>query len=122
MSRIRGTNTKPELIVKKMMDGRVFRYQPKGILGNPDFANKRKKIAVFVDGCFWHKCPACYKPPSSNRKFWNEKIRMNVERDKKANLSLRKAGWMVVRVWEHEIKERPQLVVSRIARKIKQLS
>ena len=103
MSRIRGTRTKPELIVKDSIDGRKLRYQPKGIPERPDFANKKRMIAVFIDGCFWHKCPRCYREPKSNRKFWVEKIERNVSRDKKNNSLLRKAGWKVVRVWEHDV-------------------
>ena len=118
MSKIRGTNTKPELIVKNMMDGRIFRYQPKGIPGKPDFGNKRRRIAVFVDGCFWHKCPKCYSEPKSNRKFWTEKIERNVKRDRIINSGLRKNGWVVLRIWEHSIKRKPKLVIGRINRTV----
>ena len=109
MSKIRGTKTKPELIVKKNIDGRIFRYQPNGIQGNPDFANKKRKIALFIDGCFWHKCPRCYREPKSNKKFWIKKIERNVSRDKKNNSSLRKAGWKVVRIWEHRVKNNSKI-------------
>ena len=114
MSRIKGTNTKPELLFREMIDGRVFRYQPKGIQGNPDFANKKRKIALFIDGCFWHKCPRCYREPKSNRKFWIEKIERNVARDRKNTYNLRKNGWTVLRFWEHQIKNNPSRIYAKI--------
>ena len=116
MSRIRGSNTKPELMIKHNTDGRKLRYQPRGIRGSPDFANKRRKIAVFVDGCFWHKCPKCYRPPKSNRKFWNAKIERNTERDKLANRQMRKDGWTVLRFWEHQVTRNQNHVIRKINR------
>ena len=114
MSQIRGTKTKPELIVKDSIDGRKLRYQPKGIPERPDFANKTKRIAVFIDGCFWHKCPRCYKPPKSNKKYWKAKIERNTNRDKDVNRKMRKDGWTVLRFWEHQVKKNPAQVAKRI--------
>ena len=114
MSQIRGTRTKPELIVKENIDGRKLRYQPKGILERPDFANKAKKIAVFIDGCFWHKCPRCYKEPKSNKKYWKAKIERNTKRDKYVNRKMKKEGWTVLRFWEHQVKENMAQVVKKI--------
>ena len=57
-----------------------------------------------MDGCFWHRCPKCFKAPKSNKRYWNQKIKRNVERDKEQNKYLRKNGWEVIRVWEHQIK------------------
>ena len=105
MSMIKASRTKPELKIKKFMKILGFTYQPKNIVGKPDFANKKQKIAVFVDGCFWHKCPKCYKKPKTNTKFWNDKINKNVERDKKINIVLKKNGWKVIRLWEHSLKK-----------------
>ena len=114
MSQIRGTKTKPELIVKENIDSRKLRYQPKGIPERPDFANKTKRIAVFIDGCFWHKCPRCYKPPKSNKKYWKAKIERNTKRDKDVNRKMRKEGWTVLRFWEHQVKENTAQVVKKI--------
>ncbi len=100
MSCIRSKNTKPELILKKYLKG----SHPKCIIGNPDFANKEKKIAIFVDGCFWHKCPKCYRAPKSNKRYWLPKINRNVERSKEVTRTLKKDGWKVIRIWEHDIK------------------
>ena len=114
MSRIRGTRTKPELIVKENIDGRKLRYQPKGIPERPDFANKARKIALFIDGCFWHKCPRCYKPPKSNKKYWKAKVERNTKRDRHVNRKMRKEGWTVIRFWEHQVKENELHVIKKI--------
>jgi len=114
MSQIRGTKTKPELIVKRNIDGRKLRYPPKGIPERPDFANKTKKVAVFIDGCFWHKCPRCYKPPKSNKKYWKAKIERNTKRDRHVNRKMKKDGWTVIRFWEHQVKENKSYVLKKI--------
>jgi len=103
MSRIRASETKPEIKIRNMMKSLGFKYQSKNIYGKPDFIHKKEKIAVFVDGCFWHKCPKHFKIPKSNRKFWSDKINKNTERDKMVTKNLRKNGWKVIRVWEHEV-------------------
>lgn len=81
--------------------------------GRPDFIFREQKLAVFVDGCFWHGCPSCYKRPSSNRAFWDAKVTNNRERDRRVARTLRKNGWRVVRIWEHELKK-PARVLARI--------
>ena len=118
MSQIRGTKTKPELIVKRNIDGRKLRYQPKGIPERPDFANKTKKVAVFIDGCFWHKCPRCYKPPKSNKKYWKAKIERNTKRDKDVNRKMKQEGWTVIRFWEHQVKENEFYVLKKINKQL----
>lgn len=102
MSHIRAKDTSPELRLKPVMKALGFDYHPK-MYGNPDFANKKEKITVFVDGCFWHGCPKHYKAPKSNIKFWRAKIDRNIKRDSLVNKWLRNAGWRVIRVWEHQI-------------------
>ena len=104
MSQIKSSGTSPELKIKKFLYGSGFSYQPK-ISGKPDFANKKKKIAVFVDGCFWHGCPKCYRNPKSNKEYWIPKIEANRLRDKKNRNSLKKKGWRIVRVWSCELKK-----------------
>ena len=118
MSQIRGTKTKPELIVKENVDGRKLRYQPKGIPERPDFAIKTKKVAVFIDGCFWHKCPRCYKPPKSNKKYWKAKIERNTKRDRHVNRKMRKEGWTVLRFWEHQVKKNEFYVLKKINKQL----
>lgn len=68
--------------------------------GKPDFAWPREKVAVFVDGCFWHGCPRCYVAPKNNASFWREKIETNRKRDRRVAARLRRTGWSVLRIWE----------------------
>lgn len=77
------------------------RNQP--LLGKPDFTFRQERVVVFVDGCFWHGCPKCYQRPSSNRKFWDAKVEANRKRDRLVNRELRKLGWHVVRLWQHQL-------------------
>lgn len=77
------------------------RNQP--LLGKPDFIFRKELVAVFVDGCFWHGCPKCYKRPLSNQEFWDAKIAANRKRDLFVSRELRHAGWKVVRVWQHQL-------------------
>ncbi len=104
MSRIRSSKTKAELKLINFFRSLGFKYQPKNVYGKPDFANSREKIAIFVDGCFWHKCPKHFIKPKSNVKFWEEKIRKNIKRDREVNKKLREIGWKIIRIWEHELK------------------
>lgn len=103
MSSIRGMNTSPELRIRKLMKALHFSYLPNGVYGNPDFADKKNRTAVFVDGCFWHGCPRHYKPPTSNARFWKMKLERNKKHDQLVTSALMSRGWKVVRIWEHDI-------------------
>jgi DNA mismatch endonuclease, patch repair protein len=104
MSRIRGKNTKPELILRQALWKRGFRYRIHFKLpGRPDIVFPKKRIAIFVDGCFWHGCPQHAVKPKSNTDFWSKKIQGNIDRDKRITEQLRNEGWTVLRFWEHEI-------------------
>jgi DNA mismatch endonuclease Vsr len=120
MSRIRATNTKPELILRKLLwfSGlRGYRLHSK-LPGRPDITFGRKRLAVFVDGCFWHSCPYCSdgRAPKSNTDYWVEKRRMNRERDLRNTSKLESAGWTVLRFWEHEVNKDPVGCALRTAR------
>ncbi len=107
MSRIRAKDTQPELILRKAISGvgiRGYRLHY-GLLGKPDIVFPKRKIAIFVDGCFWHKCPKCFSSLSTKKKYWVKKIHSNAERDKKINAELRRLHWKVLRIWEHEIRK-----------------
>jgi DNA mismatch endonuclease (patch repair protein) len=80
------------------------------LLGKPDFVFRQNRLAVFVDGCFWHGCPKHFRKPSNNRKYWREKILRNQERDRLVTKVLSKTGWRVLRIWEHELKNEKRLV------------
>ncbi len=102
MSRIRSRDTKPEL--KHKAKNLHLEYQPKKLFGNPDFIDWKKKIVVFIDGCFWHKCPKHFIKPKTNKKYWLPKLDRNVLRDKEVNLAYKNIGWKVVRIWEHDLR------------------
>jgi DNA mismatch endonuclease (patch repair protein) len=105
MSQIKGINTGPEIKFRKFLFGtriRGYRVTSK-VVGKPDITFTKYKIAIFIDGCYWHKCPLCFKEPNTNKKFWKEKINSNIKRDQKINNILLKDGWKVIRFWEHEI-------------------
>lgn len=74
------------------------------LFGKPDFVFPSLNVVIFIDGCFWHNCPKHYRRPSSNVSYWQEKIVRNQRRDRKVNRTLKKKGWTVIRVWEHDIK------------------
>jgi len=113
MSAIRSRDTKPELTLKKMIRGHGFAYQSK-IKGSPDFIHRKNKIAIFIHGCFWHKCPRCYREPTSNMEYWIPKLEANVKRDRKNRKIMKRKGYKVVEIWEHEIKKNPLKVIERI--------
>ncbi|MGE3482454.1 MAG: very short patch repair endonuclease [Gammaproteobacteria bacterium] len=93
------------LVIKLALGPRVAKRKGKAdLLVRPDFVFRREKVAVFVDGCFWHRCPAHCKMPANNREFWEQKLSRNLERDRFVDRELRKAGWRVWRVWEHALK------------------
>ena len=86
--------------------------------GHPDFIFRRERLAVFVDGCFWHGCPKHGRKPGSNRAYWLPKLRRNRERDSAVKRSLCSAGWTVIRLWEHDLAI-PQRCAARIARMLR---
>ena len=104
MSQIKGRDTRPELKLKGLLEKKGFIFQPKEY-GKPDFIHYRKKIILFIDGCFWHKCPKCFKLPSTNIKFWRNKLNKNVLRDKEVTKNYESSGWKVIRIWECELKK-----------------
>ncbi len=89
------------------------RNQP--LLGKPDFTFRRERVVVFVDGCFWHGCPKCYKRPGSNQEFWDTKIANNRKHDRLVGRELRRLGWHVLRIWQHQL-DKPARAVGRLAR------
>jgi DNA mismatch endonuclease (patch repair protein) len=124
MSRIRAKNTGPEVKLRKLLfaDGiRGYRIHY-NLPGKPDIVFIKKKIAIFIDGCFWHKCPDCFQEPETRKEFWMNKIQSNIERDKKVNEQLSDEGWTVIRIWEHEIRKEPEKSVKNIIRILEKTS
>lgn len=118
MSRIRsfGNRTTELRLIQIMKEHRITgwrRHQP--LPGRPDFAFRPEKVAVFVDGCFWHGCPKCYQAPTSNSTFWKDKVTGNRARDKRVTSELRASGWRVLRLWEHDLRQ-PGRAVARLRR------
>jgi DNA mismatch endonuclease (patch repair protein) len=81
------------------------------ILGKPDFAFRKQKLAIFVDGCFWHGCPRCFRLPKQNRAFWKVKIEGNRKRDRLVNGRLRRLGWKVIRIRECQLGKADNVLV-----------
>lgn len=106
MAAIRGKNTRPELIVRKGLWKRGFRYRlnHKRLIGHPDIVLRKYRTCIFVNGCFWHGHEGCCKIPTTNREFWEAKIRRNKERDIETQKELAKMGWHCITVWECELK------------------
>lgn len=116
MSQIKGKNTKPEVALRKALWNLGYRYRLNSALpGKPDLTFTSYRTVVFVDGCFWHKCPDHFVQPKTRSQFWADKIENNVLRDQKNNKTLKSQGWHVVRIWEHEIKNSLEDCVAHVA-------
>lgn len=113
MSRVRRAGTKPELIVAASLRGagHSYRKDVKSLPGRPDFANKLRRWAIFVNGCFWHHHTNCKRAtvPATNSAFWTDKFRRNRLRDAAAVLALRRQGWRVGIVWECDLRDDAEL-------------
>jgi DNA mismatch endonuclease Vsr len=91
-----------------------WKLQSSLLPGRPDFIFPKNKVAVFVDGCFWHCCPQCGHTPKSNRSYWSLKLARNRARDKRISREIKRLGWKVLRIWEHEIKLAPSHAVFKL--------
>jgi DNA mismatch endonuclease (patch repair protein) len=117
MSLIRGRgNKETELALAKLLraGGIIGWRRNQFIFGKPDFVFRKARLAVFVDGCFWHGCPKHANMPVNNREFWRRKFSTNKARDELVNRTLRKNGWRVLRIWEHDLTKRPAVCIRRI--------
>lgn len=106
MRRQRRRDTAAEVALRRELFARGLRYRVDlEVVGRRrvDVAFTRRKVAVFVDGCFWHRCPFHGTLPKANREWWNEKLEANARRDRSADAELEALGWLVIRVWEHEV-------------------
>ncbi|MFD9856176.1 very short patch repair endonuclease [[Kitasatospora] papulosa] len=107
MQAIRSRDTKPELLIRKLLHARGLRYRVAakplpGLRRTADIVFRPTKLAVFIDGCYWHGCPEHYVPPKTNTGYWSSKVIRNVTRDRDTDQRLADAGWTVLRFWEHE--------------------
>lgn len=118
MSRIKGRDTKPELIVRSLLHraGVRFSLRRKDLPGRPDIVLPKFKAVIFVHGCFWHRHKGCKvaSNPKSHKVYWNSKFKGNVARDKRNIHNLRQTGWKVKVVWGCEVMQDPQAVLARL--------
>ena len=117
MSRVRHADTSAELTLRAALRraGVHYRIGGKGIPGRPDVHSKSRRVAVFVDGCFWHGCPTCDDRPKVRTEFWNAKFEYNQKRRERVRTQLAEMGWRVVEVWEHELRDDADAVAARVA-------
>lgn len=122
MSGIRGKNTVPEMLVRRFLHARGYRYRVhrKDLPGKPDLVLPRLKVCIFVHGCFWHRHPGCVyaTTPKTRPEFWSEKFQKNVRRDLANIDALEAAGWTVLIVWECHLKNDPD-TLERVAEKLR---
>lgn len=118
----RSRDTRPEAAVRSALHRRGLRFrkhsQPlPGLRCHADIVFRRARVAVFIDGCFWHGCPDHGRRPGTNAKYWNVKLQRNIDRDKRNDAALADAGWTVVRAWEHE---EPEAVADRVTEALRE--
>lgn len=116
MGRVRNRDTAPELKLRSALwaTGLRYRVRPSIERIRPDLAFLGSRLVVFVDGCFWHGCPAHYALPNTSQDFWRAKLSINFQRDSRQTIKLEAAGWRVLRVWEHELTTNIGSVVAQI--------
>lgn len=118
MRLIKSRDTVPEIVLRKLVWslGHRYRKNRRGIAGSPDIAFVTRKRAIFLHGCFWHRhdCPAGRRSPKSRTKFWNQKFKRNVERDRAVAQTLKATGWRTLVVWECQLKDQ-----DRVARRVR---
>jgi DNA mismatch endonuclease (patch repair protein) len=116
MSRIRRRDTLPELLLRRAVWAaglRGYRIDRRGLPGRPDLSWGVKRVAVFVDGAFWHGHPSAFTPGKSGA-YWDGKIKRNMERDRAVDSALEEMGWVVIRLWDFEVKRELEVCVGRI--------
>lgn len=118
MSANKAKHTKPEILLRRKMFSsglRGYRLHYKEVPGRPDIVFTKTKVAIFVNGCYWHRCPTCKLPlPQNNVVFWKEKFEKNITRDKRKTNNLEHLGYKVLVVWECELKKDIELIIGRI--------
>jgi len=126
MSRIKGKNTKPEMLVRKFLHANGFRYRlhDKKLPGKPDIVLPKYKTVIFVHGCFWHGHEGCkyYVVPKTKTEWWLNKINGNKANDLKAFDALKKEGWRVIEVWECDLKPaKSAITLNKVLKKLNSL-
>lgn len=116
MQNIRSANTNIEIAVRSALHKKGFRFRKNvnTLIGKPDIVFPKYKVVVFLDSCFWHKCPYHSNIPKTNKKYWLPKLQRNKTRAKEVNNKLKKDGWTVLRFWEHQINNDLEKCVNKI--------
>ena len=121
----KGRDTSPELALRKALSAagvRGYRLHAPKVPGRPDVSFARLRLAVFVNGCYWHRCPRCSLPlPKTHAGFWKKKFKLNVERDNRKRSELEGAGWRVITIWECEIRDDIKGCVERVKEALQEL-
>lgn len=113
----KGLGTGPELALARMLRRRIRRSK---LPGSPDFVYRKARVAIFVHGCWWHRCPREDFPlPRTHTTFWKRKFARNVERDRLNREELESMGWKVMEIWEHEVKENPRACAERVLEEVR---
>jgi len=123
MSKIRSKDTKIEILFRKVLWKKGFRYRKNSskYFGKPDLVLPKYKTVIFIDSCFWHNCPKHGYLPKSNLKYWRKKIERNKERDKEVKKHYKKISWKIFRVWEHDIIKQQSIIINKLSKLLKQV-
>lgn len=123
MAQIKSKGTQPETrlgaLLALWLPNEEILHAPKEIVGRPDFVLPSRKIAIFLDGCFFHGCPLHYREPKQNSEYWIAKIARNNLHDKAVTKQLKAEGWRVIRIWEHELRTAKMVGRNRIRRRVR---
>lgn len=120
MSKIKNKDSKIEILFRKKLWKLGFRYRKNSgkYFGKPDIVFKKHKTVIFIDSCFWHGCKKHCRMPSSNKKYWKNKIGRNKNRDQQVNKYYKQKGWKIIRIWEHDIKKLDKYFFKTICKKL----
>jgi len=121
MSKIRGITAPEKHLRARLVQLGIGGFKIGAKIGKitPDLIFPAQKIAVFVDGCFWHGCPRCYVRPKTHVKYWSAKIDMNIKRDKHQRRALQRNGWKIFRIWECQLEENPSRQLTKLVKLLK---
>ncbi|MFI5522370.1 very short patch repair endonuclease [Streptomyces platensis] len=124
MQAIRSRDTEPERLIRRLVHAQGLRYRVAakplpGLRRTADMVFRPAKVAVFIDGCYWHGCPEHYVPPKTNPGYWSDKVAGNIARDRDTDRRLSEAGWTVLRFWEHESPDACALQIAAMVSKLR---
>jgi len=121
MSTVKSKDTKMEVNFRKALWQQGFRYRKNlsKYFGKPDIVLKKYKTVIFLDSCFWHGCQKHFRMPATRKKYWEEKIAKNTQRDKEVNKYYKKLGWNIFRIWEHDLMRKDNIIFNKLLKMLK---